>query len=146
MVLRADPPEGDELEPTPGAPCLESLNVMPEEDVVEVSSTLYVREETVFDILVYEREDFKIYLRVCSSLDCVRVLELRVEGCGSNAGSVLGASSWPEVSRVAFEGECVELIIPSTPHVRVKAALEKLGVSEVRAIAFRPVRTFSSSG
>ncbi len=142
MVLRADSPEGDEFEPTPGAPCLESLNVIPEEDVLEVSSTLYVREETLFDILVYERENLRVYFRVCSNPDCVKVLELRIEGCGSNAGSVLSASSWPEVSRVAFEGECVELVVPSTPHIRVKNVLKKLGISEARVIAFRPVQTF----
>jgi hypothetical protein len=39
---------------------------------------------------------------------------------------------------VVIEGDCVELVVPSEPRVRIKNALEKLGVEKVKPVAFRP--------
>jgi hypothetical protein len=138
LVLREDP-IGDEWEPTPGAPCLEDLEVLEEEDIAEVEATLYTREETVYDVLLDEPR-YEVYLRVQSTMpgDCIRVLELRVKGCGKEGVELLKNAEWPEVSRVVIEGDCVELVVPSEPQLRIKNALKKLGVEKVKPVAFRP--------
>ena len=88
-VLREDP-QGDEWEPTPGAPCLDDLEVLEEDDVIEVEAVLYTREETVYDVLLDEPR-YEVYLKVQSTMpgDCVRVLELRVKGCGKEGVELL---------------------------------------------------------
>jgi hypothetical protein len=137
-VLREDP-QGDEWEPTPGAPCLNDLDVLEEDDVIEVEAVLYTREKTVYDVLLDDTR-YEVYLKVQSTIpgDCVRVLELRVKGCGKEGVELLKNAEWPEVARVVMEGDCVELVVPSEPQVRIKNALKKLGVEKVKPVAFRP--------
>jgi len=137
-VLREDP-QGDELEPTPGALCLEDLEVLEEDDITEVEAVLYIREKTVYDVLLDDPR-YEVYLKVQSTIpgDCVRVLDLRVRGCGKEGVELLKNAEWPEVSRVVMEGDCVELVVPSEPQVRIKNALKKLGVEKVKPVAFRP--------
>ena len=53
-------------------------------------------------------------------------------------GGAVKNAEWPEVARVVMEGDCVELVVPSEPQLRIKNALEKLGVEKVKPVAFRP--------
>ena len=143
-VLREDP-QGDEWGPTPGAPCLDDLEVLEEDDIIEVEAVLYTREKTVYDVLLDDTR-YEVYLKVQSTIpgDCVRVLELRVKGCGKEGVELLKNAEWPEVSRVVIEGDCVELVVPSEPQLRIKNALEKLGVEKVKPVAFRPSYNLST--
>jgi len=131
---------GDEEEPTPGASCLEDLDMVSAEDIVELEATLYTRPGTLYDVLV-EGGRYEVYLRVYSAFfDCLRVVELRVRACGEGSLELFKLVEWPEVSRAIVEGSCVELVVPAEPLFRVVSMLRKLGFSEVRLSAFREAR------
>ena len=131
---------GDEEEPTPRASCLEDLDMVSAEDIVELEATLYTRPGTLYDVLV-EGGRYEVYLRVYSTLsDCLRVVELRVRACGEGSLELFKLVEWPEVSRAIVEGSCVELVVPAEPPFRVASMLRKLGFSEVRLSAFREAR------
>ena len=135
---------GDEEEPTPRAPCLADLGIIALDDLIELESTLFVKQGTFYDVLVSEGE-WEVFLRVYSSAsDCLRVLELRVRRCGERAGELLKMIEWPEVSKATIEGDCVELVIPSDPPSRILNALGKLGLREVKPIAYRDVEPLTS--
>ncbi len=138
LVLRGDLKNGDEREPTPRAFCLEDLEILEEDDILEVEGTLYTREGTIYDILL-DNTRYEVYLKVYSTTlgECVQPLELRVRGCGERSVELLKNIEWPEIARVVVEGECVELIIPSEPPSRIKNTLRKLGIEKVKPIAFR---------
>ncbi len=139
QVLRGDPKTGDEWEPTPRAVCIEDLEILEEEDVIELEATLYTREGTIYDVLL-DKEDYEVYLKVYSTIpgECLKTLELRIRGCKERGVELLKNVEWPEVSKVIVEGDCVELVIPSEPPPRIKNALGKLGLTKAKPIAFRP--------
>ncbi|MCX8195661.1 MAG: hypothetical protein N3F67_01035 [Acidilobaceae archaeon] len=126
-----------EREPTPGAACLGELGILSREEVAELEGIAYLSEHTFLEVLIYEGEGMEAYLRLISTPECLRVKELVVRGCGERGSSLIRLTGLPEVTRIAFQGDCVELIVPSEPPSRVREALRKAGVEGIRAIAYR---------
>ncbi len=130
------------MEPTPGAGCL--WEVLGEhvdlESFLEVYSTAYNREIDYLDVLVWERGGIEAFFKSYVGLDCLELIDLRIRGCESEALSLLkGYAEWPEVSRIIMEGDCIELVVPPDPPVRVVEALRKLGYrGKISAKAYRP--------
>lgn len=130
---------GDEEEPTPGAPCLGDLDVVNPEDLVDLESTLYTKQGTLYDVLV-ESSRYEVYMRVYSAaFECIRLLELRVRGCGVESTELLKIVDWPEVTRASMEGDCLELVVPADPPQRILNAMRKLGLDKLKPIAYRGV-------
>ncbi len=140
-VLRADgDPERDD-EPTPGAgPCVEDWGLLDEEEARQIHAILDAQEYNYYDLLVYEGE-YEVFLRVFVGLDCLRLEEVRVRGCGEIAERVKELIDLPEFTRIALEGECVEVASPADLRMRIEKALERLGLrAPLSPIAYRAVR------
>lgn len=122
----------DEGEPTPGAgPCIGDVARVDEAEFRLLHEFLNTIEYDYVDILVHSEDDMEVYFEAFAGLDCIRVVNLRVRGCGPAAIEYLkAAADWPEVARVVLEGGCIELTVPPEPPLRVARALEKLGVEE----------------
>ncbi|ADL19475.1 hypothetical protein ASAC_1070 [Acidilobus saccharovorans 345-15] len=130
-VLRGDPFEGDDLEPTPGASslCLEELfTSLSRDDVYELFSQLVSSEVNYVDVLVHSDDNREIYARCFVSLTCLEVLKVVVRLCENEAR--LDAINLPEVDAASLEGDCVELISRPDPPIKIRNLLRKLGVGE----------------
>jgi len=130
------------LGPTQGAgPCVAESGLLDGESAAEVEAVLDVHGYAGVDVLLYSGEGVEVYLRVVGGPECGEVAELRARFCGeAEARKAFQAVDWPEVSRAAVEGGCVEIVIPADPVFRVKEALRKLGLRPpLRAQAYRPV-------
>ena len=80
-------------------------------------------------------------MRVFIDLDCLRLIELRIRGCKEKAENVKSLFKEPEFTRIAFEGECVEIVAPADIHVRVENALAAVGLTPpLKILAYRLVR------
>ena len=128
------------MEPTPGAgPCIgDELDV----DETEFNLLYGLLESTEYnwvDVLIYRSDGVEAFLECFIGVDCLRIIDLRIRVCGSSAIKGLKhAGDWPEVSRLVFEGDCIEMVVPSTPPGRVRSALGKLGVGiPLAPVAFR---------
>ncbi len=121
------------MEPTPGASCIwEALRGYIDVDsFLEVYSLAYGREHDYVDILVMDDGKLEAYIKSYVGLDCLELIDLRIRGCGSDALAVLKEyAEWPEVSRIIMEGDCIELVVPPHPPIRVVEALRKLGLKD----------------
>ena len=132
----------DDREPTPRAgPCLEDTGLVDEEEASNVWSLLYPLEYNIVDLLVHEGP-VEVAFRVFIGLECLEALEARISGCGDVAGRLMKLSDEPEVSRVSITGRgCVELVVPFDPPLRVKKALERIGITTpLHILAYRPIQ------
>ena len=131
----------DDREPTPRAgPCLEDTGLVDEEESSNVWSLLYPLEYNIVELLVFEGPP-EVVFRVFISLECLEALEARVRACGDTARKLLELADEPEVARVAMTSKgCVELVVPFNPPIRVRRALDRIGITTPLAIlAYRPV-------
>ena len=131
----------DDREPTPRAgPCLEDTGLVGEEEASNVWSLLYPLEYNIVDLLVYQGPP-EVAFRVFIGLECLEALEARIRACGDRARELLELADEPEVARVAMTGGgCVELVVPFEPPVRVRRALDRIGITApLTILAYRPV-------
>ena len=125
---------GDDLEPTLEAgPCLEYGLPLTASDIEEVHHVVFTLEELGIDeaiVTVYSEQELESGFRVLwdPAMECFRVASLVVRGCGGESARLVKAADWPEVSAVALERDCTEIVIPLDPPYRVKRAVEKLGL------------------
>lgn len=124
------------MDVTPDTVCLADLGLFSAEEVGELEALFYSLEHTIVDLLIWEEGDMISYLRFYSRPDCLALLELRLRGCGESAKKVLSLADWPEVSKIAIEGACVEALVRPSPPAKVRSALNKLGIKPV-PIAYR---------
>ena len=130
----------DDSGPTPGAgPCIQEILELDSEMLSLLYDKLNSGEEDFYDVLLHESMGIEYYARVFVSMECLQILDFRVRGCSEEAKRVLyDASEWPEVSRVAFEAGCLELIIPTQPPERVSSALARFGVPrKLKPLAYK---------
>ncbi len=139
IVLSVDPLLGGrEMEPTLGAGdhiCLEELLSGLEEALSLIYGFMEAREYTRARLAFHETPETSIYAVIYWDEPCIRLENLRARFCGGSFRSEV--LEWPEVSRAALEGGCVEIVIPGDNSIRVKNALSKLGV-DVRVLREQP--------
>jgi hypothetical protein len=126
------------MEPTPRAePCLEEL--FPDLDLSELHERLVNTEHNYVEFLLHDEKDLTVTLLAFIDFECFRVQGLRVRGCGDRQGMVVKLMSEPEASGGDIEASCAEARIPADPPYRVLRTLEKLGLKDVRPLAYRIV-------
>ncbi|MEM0340725.1 MAG: hypothetical protein QXN05_03860 [Acidilobaceae archaeon] len=139
MDLREDLLQRDDLEPTPGASrvCLKDLGILSPELVDEVEAELYVKEETRLELLLHFSDNEELVAEVESAPDCLKIYSLRLRKCNASVEVMFELLKWPEVSKVAIEGDCFELIAPGDSAIRLKNFVEKLGLKTLEVLAYR---------
>lgn len=117
------------MEPTQGPPprCVERVLGASWGPVLH--GLLYPTEFNYFALVYPLPGGGEAWLILFIGVDCAEVVGLRVVGCGGSREKVYGITDWPEVARVEVEGDCVYAVIPGDPPYRVRAALEKLGLT-----------------
>lgn len=133
----------DAEEPTPGVgPCIEDIGLVKENIARELHVMLEPTEYNVVDLLVPSRE-LEVFLRVFIGLDCLHALEIHIRGCGKLVGKVKKLYEEPEFSRVILEGDCMEIVAPADPSLRLVRALRLAGIeAPVEPVAYRVVNKF----
>ena len=131
----------DDEEPTQGAgPCIEEWGLVDEETAGTLHGILDTTEYNYADLLV-EHGELEVFMRVFIGLDCLRLVEVRVRGCKEKAERVKRLFDEPEFTRIALEGECIEIAAPADIRVRVERALAAVGLAPpLRVLAYRLVR------
>ncbi|BAA80063.1 hypothetical protein APE_1078 [Aeropyrum pernix K1] len=126
---------GVELEPTHQAgPCIEDGLPLVDAGEEELHAVVAALEKMGVDealIRLSSAGGLQVFYHVSWSMEdeCYSAAALVLRGCGDEWGPrLLKAADWPEVSKVALDRGCVEIVIPLDPPYRVKKALEKLGV------------------
>ena len=139
--LSADPSMekgGGEREPTHGAGgCIDSILNLDDKDVSLIYGILRAREFDEIAVLLHKAGEDELYAIVYYSDECPVLKEVRYRRCGS-VGDLLKSFEWPEVSEVSLEGRCAEIVIPGDTSVRVRRALDRLGVKVLGFLAWMP--------
>jgi len=137
----------DEVEPTPRVgPCIEETGIIDEETSRQLFALFEPKEHNFIDLLVFEDEGTETFLRVMVGLDCLHVFELHVVGCGEKSVEALKKLyDKPEFTRLVLQGNCVELIAPWNPPMRIKQALRLFNI-EIPVVpkAYRPSDIFTA--
>jgi len=132
----------NDFEPTPGAgPCIEEF-FGNNEDVQEINSISKNRENDYIDALVYGNK-ISFYLKLFNGIDCLHIMYGVMESCEeSEKDFLIKLADEPEVYKIVVQGNCVRLIIPSTPLLRIAKIMEKAKINSKEIIAYR----FSDQG
>ncbi len=136
----------DDQEPTPRVgPCIEDTGLVEKEEASIAYSMLEPQEYNIVDLLLYSTpENVEVYARVFIGLECLNVLSLHIRGCGEKAVEMLKKySDKPEFYKIIMEGNCIELIAPHTPTIRLIRALSIVGAkTPLPILAYRKVEKF----
>ncbi|MDP8002634.1 MAG: hypothetical protein ACP5I6_04840 [Caldisphaera sp.] len=130
----------DDFEPTPGVgPCIEEF-LKKSEELDEINSISQNKETNYVDILLYDNEKLEFYLRTFVGIDCLHIIDGVLESCENDIKDMLKKyADFPEVSKVEMQGNCIRLIIPSTPIIRIKKFLEKINIKFEKILSYRLV-------
>ncbi len=127
----------NDFEPTPRAgPCIEEF-LGNNEEVQEVNSVSQNRENDYVDVLIYDN-NFSFYLKLFNGIDCLHIMYAIIESCNENEKNfLLKLADEPEVYKVIVRGNCIKLIIPSLPLIRITKIMEKAKINSKQILAYR---------
>lgn len=132
----------NDFEPTLRAgPCIEEF-IGENEDIEELNSTAYSNEKDYIDVLLYNNK-ITFYLKLFNGIDCLHIIYAILETCEKNEKDFLiKLADEPEVYKIIVEGNCVKLIIPSNPLIRINKIMEKAKINSKEILGYR----FSDNG
>ncbi|AFZ70249.1 hypothetical protein Calag_0483 [Caldisphaera lagunensis DSM 15908] len=127
----------NDFEPTPRAgPCIEEF-LGNSEELQEVYSVSQNREYDYVDVLIYD-DKFSFYLKLFNDIECLHIMYAIIESCNENEKDfLLKLADEPEVYKVIIKGNCIKLIIPSLPLIRITKIMEKAKINSKQILSYR---------